>query len=144
LFLSSSKPFTPLTLGLNMHPTSTLTPTRSIWLSYSLALRYKNQWNVFAVDIKVLPITGKPFPENMNHLCGLCNKQNRPFSATWGTGKTNTDWDVGAARIANALASTVSNCFLFFLEGVSLSPPYAQACFLGEDLIVWLFLAQDI
>jgi len=77
-----------------------------------LLTRYKDQWNVFAVDIK-----------------------NEPFSATWGTGNTNTDWNMGAARIANALASTVSDRFLFFVEGVSSSPPCAQACFWGEDLL---------
>jgi len=76
-----------------------------------LLQRYKNQWNVIAADLK-----------------------NEPHSATWGTGNTATDWNLGAARLANAIASTVSDRFLMVVEGVTDSPPTRENCFWGENL----------
>ncbi|ELR13416.1 cellulase (glycosyl hydrolase family 5) subfamily protein [Acanthamoeba castellanii str. Neff] len=76
-----------------------------------LLQRYKNQWNVVAADLK-----------------------NEPHSSTWGTGNTATDWNLGAARLANAIASAVSDRFLMFVEGVSNSPPCRENCFWGENL----------
>jgi len=79
----------------------------------SILNRYKSQWNVIAADLK-----------------------NEPFAATWGTGNPNTDWNLGAARMANAIASTVSNRFLIFVEGTGNSPNCAEPCFYGGDLVV--------
>jgi hypothetical protein len=61
--------------------------------------------------------------------------KNEPFSATWGTG-ADTDWNKGSARIANAIASSVSSRFLMFVEGTANSPSCSDACFYGEDLVV--------
>jgi endoglucanase len=64
--------------------------------------------------------------------------QNEPYGATWGTGNTGTDWNLAAARIADAIAVAVSDRFLMFVEGVATSPACADSCFWGEDLIVRL------
>ncbi|ELR21743.1 cellulase (glycosyl hydrolase family 5) subfamily protein [Acanthamoeba castellanii str. Neff] len=77
-----------------------------------LLQRYKDQWNVFAADIK-----------------------NEPYAATWGTGNTGTDWNLAVARIADAIAASVSSRFLIFVEGVASSPACTDACFWGENLI---------
>ncbi|ELR12201.1 glycoside hydrolase family protein [Acanthamoeba castellanii str. Neff] len=76
-----------------------------------LLQRYKNQWNVIAADLK-----------------------NEPHTSTWGTGNSATDWNLGAARLANAIASGVSDRFLMFVEGVANSPPCRENCFWGENL----------
>lgn len=77
-----------------------------------LLARYQNQWNVIAADLK-----------------------NEPFSATWGTGNTATDWNLAAARMGNAIASSVSSRFLIFVEGTANSPSCSDACFYGEDVV---------
>jgi len=77
-----------------------------------LLRRYASQWNVIAADLK-----------------------NEPFSATWATGNNATDWNAGAARVADGIAATVSSRFLIFVEGVANSPPCSDACFYGEDLM---------
>ena len=76
-----------------------------------LLQRYKSQWNVIAADLK-----------------------NEPHTSTWGTGNSATDWNLGAARLANAISSAVSDRFLMFVEGVSDSPPCRENCFWGENL----------
>jgi len=76
-----------------------------------LANRYKNYWNVFAADLK-----------------------NEPHHATWGTGNSATDWNTAATRIGNAVLSVAPH-WLIFVEGTGNSPPCAQNCFWGEDLI---------
>lgn len=45
-----------------------------------LADRYRNNWNVFAIDVK-----------------------NEPFQATWGSQSYNTDFNKAAERIGNAI-----------------------------------------
>jgi hypothetical protein len=66
-----------------------------------------------------------------------CVSQNEPFSTTWGTGNSATDWNTAAARIANAIATSVSNRFLIFVEGTATSPTCTDACFYGENLMVF-------
>jgi endoglucanase len=75
--------------------------------------RYKDQWNVIAADLK-----------------------NEPHAATWGTGSDSTDWNLGAARLANAIAAGVSDRFLMFVEGVTSSPSTTDPCFYGENISV--------
>jgi len=76
-----------------------------------LANRYKSYWNVFAADLK-----------------------NEPHDSTWNTGNSATDWNTAATRIGNAILSVAPN-WLIFVEGTGNSPPCAQNCFWGEDLI---------
>jgi len=78
-----------------------------------LLTRYRQQWNVFAVDLK-----------------------NEPHRTTWGTGNVDTDWNLAATRIANAISSRVSDRFLIFVEGTSNSPSTNAPCFWGENLKV--------
>jgi endoglucanase len=86
----------------------------------TLLKRYADQWNVIAADLK-----------------------NEPFSATWGTG-ADTDWNKGAARMANSIASSVSSRFLIFVEGTASSPSCSDACFYGEDLVVRTILPSHV
>lgn len=75
----------------------------------ALVARYKNVWNVFAIDVK-----------------------NEPFQATWGTGASATDFNMAAQRIGNAVVNDTN--WLVFVEGTANSPNCAQACFYGENL----------
>jgi endoglucanase len=75
----------------------------------NLVARYKNVWNVFAIDIK-----------------------NEPFQATWGTGASTTDFNMAAQRIGNAVVNDTN--WLVFVEGTANSPNCVQGCFYGEDL----------
>jgi endoglucanase len=76
----------------------------------NLAQRYKNQWNVFAADLK-----------------------NEPWGTTWGTGAATTDWNTAAARLGNNIHQTAPS-WLIFVEGTNKSPACSQACFWGENL----------
>jgi endoglucanase len=71
----------------------------------TLATRYKNYWNVFGMDIK-----------------------NEPFSCTWGSGNLNTDFNLAAQRIGNAI--TANSNWLVFVEGITCQ----SGCFKGENL----------
>jgi len=84
-----------------------------------LVARYKNQWNVFAMDVK-----------------------NEPKDTTWGTGNTATDWNLAVERIGSHVAANTN--WLVFAEGTANSPeclhdpygtPTGDACFWGEDLL---------
>lgn len=74
-----------------------------------LADRYRNTWNVFAIDVK-----------------------NEPFQGTWNTGNQNTDFNKAAERIGNAVVNDTN--WLVFVEGTASSPPCADGCFYGENL----------
>jgi endoglucanase len=71
----------------------------------TLATRYKNYWNVIGMDIK-----------------------NEPFSSTWGSGNINTDFNLAAQRIGNAI--TANSNWLVFVEGITCQ----SGCFWGENL----------
>lgn len=74
-----------------------------------LADRYRNTWNVFAIDVK-----------------------NEPFQATWGTGNLNTDFNKASERIGEAIINDTN--WLIFVEGTANSPSCSDGCFYGEDL----------
>jgi len=77
-----------------------------------LVVRYSNDWNVVAFDLK-----------------------NEPWGTTWNTGDPKTDWDAAATRIGNHILSlSGGNKFLIFVEGDSKSPACSDACFWGENL----------
>lgn len=71
-----------------------------------LADRYRNTWNVFAIDVK-----------------------NEPFQGTWNTGNTNTDFNKAAERIGEAVVNDTN--WLVFVEGVANSPVCNDGCFYG-------------
>ena len=78
-----------------------------------LASRYESQWNVFAFDLK-----------------------NEPFSTTWATGDTTTDWLLASERMSQHILDTSAGSrLLMFVEGTASSPPCTDNCFWGEDLI---------
>ena len=73
-----------------------------------MADRYRNTWNVFAVDVK-----------------------NEPFQASWGSGNLATDWNKAVERIGNAVINDTN--WLVFVQGTANNPP-CQGCFWGENL----------
>lgn len=68
--------------------------------------RYKNTWNVFAIDVK-----------------------NEPFQGTWNTGNLNTDFDKACERIGEIIIKDTN--WLVFVEGTAGNPPCADGCFYG-------------
>jgi endoglucanase len=74
-----------------------------------LADRYRNTWNVFAIDVK-----------------------NEPFQSTWNSGDLKTDFNKAAERIGDAIVNDTN--WLVFVEGTANSPSCSDGCFYGEDL----------
>ena len=89
----------------NSYPPSTTLKAWNIMIN-----RYKNQWNVIAMDVF-----------------------NEPFSATWGTGDESTDFNTWCETVGNNVHSN-DVTWLIMCEGVANSPPCSDACFWGEDL----------
>ncbi|CEG46837.1 cellulase (glycosyl hydrolase family 5) subfamily protein [Plasmopara halstedii] len=80
----------------------------------TLALRYKNKWNVIGADLN-----NEPHGE-----------------ATWGSGNVKTDWRLAATRLADQVL-TLCPRWLIFVEGVQTTkynPGHDVPCFWGENL----------
>eukprot|EP01113_Clastostelium_recurvatum_P011172 TRINITY_DN1563_c1_g1_i1.p1 TRINITY_DN1563_c1_g1~~TRINITY_DN1563_c1_g1_i1.p1 ORF type:complete len:303 (+),score=70.75 TRINITY_DN1563_c1_g1_i1:147-1055(+) len=105
--------FTPDSfMSENMWYTSRYSEAQVLNMWTTIVARYKNTWNLVAFDLK-----------------------NEPYGCTWGTGNMATDWNAAASRIGTHIQNLDGGSrFLIFVEGVSSSPPCADACFWGENL----------
>eukprot|EP00727_Mastigamoeba_balamuthi_P014627 m51a1_g9790 putative cellulase (472) ;mRNA; r:1749423-1751101 len=91
------------------HPESTVL---AMW--DKLVARYKDQWNVFAFDLK-----------------------NEPHQCTWATGNAATDWDSAIVRIGEHIFKQPGGSrFLVFGEGIGHTDKCGPACFWGENFAV--------
>lgn len=84
---------------------STYNEATVIQMWNKLIQRYKNTWNVFAIDVK-----------------------NEPFSSTWNTGNLATDFNKAAERIGEVIIKDTN--WLVFVEGLTCQ----SGCFWGENL----------
>jgi endoglucanase len=95
--------------GLWYDSTYSQNDTLAIWKF--MVDRYKNTWNVVAMDVF-----------------------NEPFAATWGLGDESTDFNTWCQIIGDMAHASGAN-WLVMCEGTFVSPPTPDWCFYGGDLI---------